>query len=136
MINNPSYLHTLLSNHHQCSGIAVDQKEIDQTITTLTSQSRQWKRSRKGGGPHRGEVAELDPSLNFRLLGLGLSEGSCCSLEGVASGGKGAIAPGCSHLRISKMIVLMESVLGNAVVSPELLLDAWRFLFHFLPWAR
>jgi len=50
-------------------------------------------------GPHRGEVAELDPSLNFRLLGLGFSEegGSFGSLVGVARDGKGASAPGCSH---------------------------------------
>ena len=51
-------------------------------------------------GPHRGEVAELDPSLNFRLLGLGFSEegGSFGSLVGVTRDGKGASAPGCSHL--------------------------------------
>ena len=81
--------------------ITTKAKEIDMLIRRITSQSRQWNRSRYGGGPHRGEVAELDPSLNFRLLGLGFSEGGCCcwSLEGVPSDCKGAIAPGCSHLK-------------------------------------
>ena len=81
--------------------IYVDKQQFQGCHIIPTSQSRQWKRSKMGGGPHRGEVAELEPSRTFRLLGLGFSEGGDCweSLVGVVvSGCKGAIAPGCSHL--------------------------------------